>query len=138
MVYNSYKTNSHSRFLLQFHLILVCKYRKKLLCSGNISSDIKRLSAEICKRHRVIIRYMEADKDHIHYMLETEPNINLSALMRSIKAFNTYHIREKYPQYLSGCIWNKHTFWNDGYFIASVGNVSEAILREYINNQGKE
>ena len=118
MVYNSYKTNSHSRFLLQFHLILVCKYRKKLLCSGNISSNIKKLSAEICKRHRVIIRYMEADKDHIHYMLETEPNINLSALVRTIKAFTTYHIREKYPQYLSGCIWKppSHTICGLGVF----------------------
>lgn len=38
------------------------------------------------------MRYMEADKDHIHYMLETEPNINLSALVRTIKAFTTYHI----------------------------------------------
>lgn len=35
---------------------------------------------------------MEADKDHIHYMIETMPNINLSNLVKTIKSYTTYHI----------------------------------------------
>ena len=53
------------------HIIFVCKYRKKLLMSKQISDDIKQFSYEICQKHKVIIRYMETDKDHIHYMIET-------------------------------------------------------------------
>ena len=70
----------------------VCKYRKKLLMSKQISDDIKQFSYEICQKHKVIIRYMETDKEH--------------------------------------------TFWTDGYFVCSVGNVSEEMLRKYIENQG--
>ena len=80
-----WKSKNHSKYLLQYHLIFVCKYRKQLLSSNSISSDIKSLSECICKKHNVIIRYMETDKDHIHYMIETEPNINLSDFVRTIK-----------------------------------------------------
>ena len=53
--------NSH-KYLLQYHIIFVCKYRKKLLMSKQISDDIKQFSYEICQKHKVIIRYMETDK----------------------------------------------------------------------------
>ena len=45
--------NRH-KYLLQYHIIFVCKYRKKLLVSKQISDDIKQFSYEICQRHKVI------------------------------------------------------------------------------------
>lgn len=134
---NTLKTNAHSKYLLQYHLIFVCKYRKKLLSANNISSDIKKLSKAICNKHNVIIHYMETDKDHIHYMIETTPNINLASLVKTMKSYTTYHIWLKYSAYLSKRFWKERTFWSDGYFISSIGNVSEATLKEYIENQGK-
>ena len=47
--------------------------------SKQISDDIKQFSYEICQKHKVIIRYMETDKDHIHYMIETEPTMSISS-----------------------------------------------------------
>ena len=71
---NTYKSGSHSKYLLQYHLIFVCKYRRKLLVSPNIASDIKRLSLEYCQKHNVIIHYMEVDKDQFilrHYLFRS-------------------------------------------------------------------
>ncbi len=79
---------------------------------------------------------METDKDHIHYMIETCPNINLTDLIKEMKGYTTYHIWQQHGAYLRKCFWSKRTFWTDGYFICSVGNVSEKILKEYIENQG--
>lgn len=79
---------------------------------------------------------MEADKDHIHYMIETRPNINLSDFVRTMKGYISYHIWEKYSAYLYKCFWKERTFFTDGYFICSVGNVSEKTLKEYMENQG--
>ena len=121
---NTYKSNSHSRYLLQFHLIFVYKYRRKLMCDNNIAVDIKKLSVEIANRHKVSIRYMETDKDHIHYMIETSPNINLANFVKTMKSYITYHIWQKYYNYLSKCFWNERTLFSDGYFLASIGNVS--------------
>ena len=73
------------------------------MSSPNIASDIKRLSIEYCQKHNVVIHYMETDKDHIHYMIETTPNINLSNMVKTMKSYITYHIWEKYSAYLSKC-----------------------------------
>ena len=122
--------------ILQYHIIFVCKYRKKLLTPW-ISEDIKRLSAEICAKHQVQIPYMETDKDRIHYMIETPPNINLADLIKTMKSYTSYHIWRLHKPYLWKCFWNEHTFWTDGNFLCSVGAVSEKILKEYIENQGQ-
>ena len=119
-----------------FEIIFVCKYRKKLLVSRQISDDIKQFSYEICQRHKVIIKYMETDKDHIHYMIETEPTMSVSRIVNLMKSYTTHHIWERYPNYLRKHFWKEHTFWTDGYFVCSVGNVSEKMLKRYIENQG--
>lgn len=132
-----YRSKGHCKFLLRYHLILVCKYRLKLMSASNISSDIKKLSEQIAKKHNVDIWYLESDKDHIHYMIEVEPNTNLVNFVKTLKSYTTYHIWKKYPNYLRKCFWKERTFWSDGYFIASIGEVSSDTLKEYIENQGK-
>ena len=82
---NNWKSKNRHKFLLQYHIIFVCKYRKKILSNKTISDDIKQFSYEICNRHNVIIHEMETDKDHIHYMIATDPNINLSTSLITIK-----------------------------------------------------
>lgn len=134
---NTYKSGSHNKYLLQYHLIFVCKYRRKLLSANHIASDIKKLSLEICSKHNVVVHYMEVDKDHIPHMMETTPNINLSNLVRTRKSYTSYPIWEKYSTYLSKCFWKERTFWSDGYFISRIGNVSQETLQHDIENQGK-
>ena len=101
-----------------------------------ISDDIKQFSYEICQRHSVIIRYMETDKGHIHYMIETEPTMSVSKIVNLMKSYTTYHIWKRYSPIFTKQFWKEHTFWRDGYFACSVGNVSEEMLKRYIENQG--
>lgn len=133
---SNWSSKGRSKYLLQYHLIFVCKYRKKLLSSKSISSDIKQFSHEICQKQGIRICYMETDKDHIHYMIETPPSISITNVVRLMKSYTTYHIWRRHTPYLRKCFWKEHTFWTDGYFACSVGNVSEKILKEYIENQG--
>lgn len=67
---NNWKSKNRHKYLLQYHLIFVCKYRKKLFLNQNISNDIKQFSYEIYQRHNMIIHEMETDKDHIHYIYD--------------------------------------------------------------------
>ena len=131
-----WKSKHRHKYLLQYHIIFVCKYRKKLLVSKEISDYIKQFSYEICTKNNIIIRYMETDKDHIHYMIETEPTISISKVVNLIKSYTRYHIWKKHTEYLKIHFWKEDTFWSDGYFACSVGNVSEEILKQYIENQG--
>ena len=120
--------------MLQYHIIFVCKYRKKLFASEHISDDIKQLSYEICQKHPVIIRYLETGKGHIYYMIETEPAMSVSKIVNLMKSYTAYHIWKKYQNYLRKHFWKERTFWTDGYFACSVGNVSEEMLKKYIEN----
>ena len=132
----SLNRGSYNKYLLQYHLILVIKYRKQLFINNQISDGIKQFSYDICKKHNINIKYMETDKDHIHYMIETKPNMNLSIFIKIIKSYTTYNIWKKYDNFLKQYFWKEHTFWTDGYFICSIGNVSEETLKNYIKNQG--
>ena len=132
----SWNIGSHNKYLLQYHLILVIKYRKQLFINNQISNDIKQFSYDICNKNDIKIKYMETDKDHIHYMIETKPNMNLSIFIKTIKSYTTYNIWKKYDNFLKQYFWKEHTFWTDGYFICSIGNVSEETLKNYIKNQG--
>lgn len=100
MTNNSWNGNNRRKYLLQYHVIFVCKYRKKLLDSPRIASDIKRLSEEICEKHHILIRYMETDKDHIHYMIETDTTKSLSDIIKlmSVKksSKNTSKIKDRW------------------------------------------
>ena len=75
-------------------------YRKKLLVSKEISDYIKQFSYEICTKSNIIIKYMDTDKDHIHYMIETEPTISISKVVNLIKSYTTYNIWKKHTEYL--------------------------------------
>ena len=70
------------------------------------------------------------------YMIETEPTMSVSRIVNLMKSYTTHHIWERYPNYLRKHFWKEHTFWTDGYFVWSVGNVSEKMLKRYIENQG--
>ena len=128
-----WKSKHRHKYLLQYHMIFVCKYRKKLLVSKEISAYIKQFSYEICAKNNIIIKYIETDKDHIHYIIETESTISLSKVVNLIKSYTTYHIWKKHTEYLKKHFWKE---WTDGYFACIVGNVSEEILKQYIENQG--
>lgn len=94
------------------------------------------MSSVICERHNVQIRYMETDKNHIHYMIETGPEISISKVVALLKSFTTYWLWKSFESILNKEFWKERTFWTDGYFVCSVGNVSEKMLKEYIENQG--
>jgi putative transposase len=79
---------------------------------------------------------METDGDHIHYMIETPPTVAPSDIVRTIKSYTTFWIWKYHEAYLKRHFWKERTFWTDGYFICSVGNVSEETLKKYIENQG--
>ena len=80
--------------------------------SKQISDDIKQFSYEICQKHKVIIRYMETDKDHIHYMIETEPTMSISKIVNLMKSY-TYNI--SYLEKISGL--STKTFLERTYFL---------------------
>ena len=130
-----YISGNHSKFLIRYHIILVCKYRKRLL-AGKIAEDMKRIVRDISDRSGFDIEVMESDIDHIHLLVEAAPRLSPLQIVRRIKQMSTWAVWKKHGAELSRQFYRERTFWTDGYFVSSVGNVSQAAVREYIENQG--
>ena len=129
VVHENLKTDTNIYY--NYHIIFVCKYRKKIAGFKSRYRRYKTVSYEICQRHKVIIRYMETDKDHIHYMVETEPTMSVSKIVNLMKSYTiTNYVWERYPNYLRNH-FGKNILLTDGYFSCSVGNIRRNAKKIY-------
>ena len=130
----NYKSKNHSKFILTYHIIFVCKYRKKLLIK--YGEDVKQIIYDISKRYDFDIKEMEVDKDHIHMMISSVPKISPLQIVRVLKQQSTIQMWRRYASELKKQYWKENTFWTDGYFCSTIGEVSSKTLKHYIQNQG--
>lgn len=130
----NYKSKNHSKFILTYHIIFVCKYKKKLLIK--YGEDVKQIMYDISKRYDFDIKEMEVDKDHIHMMISSVPKISPLQIVRVLKQQSTIQMWRRYSSELKKQYWKENTFWTDGYFCSTIGEVSSKTLKHYIQNQG--
>ena len=78
-----HESKNNSKFLLRYHIIFVCKYHKQLLIK--LGDEIKNTMYDIAERYDFKILEMEVDKDHIHFMVETEPKISPLMIVMVLK-----------------------------------------------------
>ena len=91
---------------------------------------VRELESRKCK----ILAMEVGDMDHIHVLLECNPNHKISLLVQFMKQYTRYYIWQKYPE-LRSVYWYKDHWWSDGYYCASVGEVDEEAIKKYIDNQ---
>lgn len=135
MILKEYISKNHSKFLIKYHIILVCKYRKQLLV-GAVEYDMKKIMQHISEMSDFDIEVMETDKDHLHMMVRSDPKLSPLQIVRRLKQMSTTAVWKKYGDFLRHNFYKEHTFWTDGYFVSSIGNVSQEIIKKYIENQG--
>lgn len=91
---------------------------------------------DVSKKYDFTIKEMEVDKDHIYLMIESVPKISPLQIVRVLKQQSTIEIWKIYKKELSKYYWAENTFWTDGYFVSTIGEVSSQTLKKYIENQG--
>ena len=129
-----YETRNHSKFLLMYHVIFVCKYRKVII--EPISEELKSVMIDISKESNFEIMEMGTDKDHIHFLIKSEPKVSVLAIVRKLKPESTNVMWKTQKECLEKYYWGENTLWSDGYFASTIGNVSKEAAEYYIRNQG--
>ncbi len=124
-----FKKSNTSIYNLGYHVIWCPKYRKKILIG--IFKDIIEVSLfEKAKEINIIIEKYEIIPDHIHLFIKCTPNHKISDIIKYLKGYSAFKVREKYQEY------RKYPhFWSRGYYCESVGHISEATVKKYINDQ---
>lgn len=133
---DDYSRGGHSKYSMKVHIIFVTKYRKKIFKSSKRIDSVKQFLYDAAKRYECTIIQMETDEDHVHILLEYNPNISVSDIVKQLKQYSTYQMWKYYELYMSKQYWKRQTLWSDGYFACSIGQVSQKIIANYIQNQG--
>lgn len=129
-----YNSKNHSKFILRYHIILVCKYRENLMIQ--YGEFVKENMLSISQKYDFTILEIEVDKNHIHLLVESESKISPLMIVRVLKQQTTIRLWNKFSDKLSKYFWKERTFFTDGYFVSTIGEVSTETLRKYIQNQG--
>lgn len=126
-----YFSKNHSKFLIKYHIILVVKYRKNLL-----NKTLKHILSDYFnqKLGDFSVDFIGFDENHLHIMINSVPKLSPLQIVRKIKQETTILIWKKTNLYSE--FWKEKTFWTDGYFVCSCGEVSSEIIARYIQNQG--
>ena len=130
-----YRKTSHTTFDCTYHIVWITKYRYPVLV-GDISMRVRDLIRRICtEEHAEIIRGT-VSKDHVHIYVSIPPYLSISKLVQYLKGKTSRHIQQEFPE-LKKRYWGKH-LWAVGYFVRTTGNVTDEMIKEYIEHHGKD
>ena len=125
-----YWKGGHTKHKLQYHLVWVPKYRKRVL-RGKIAYRLKGLLYDACRINRWWIGKISIQCDHVHLLMQLQAHDTV----RILKGGTSKIIRKEFPE-LHEFLWGD-SFWADGYFAESVGEIDQEVVRKYIDDQRK-
>ena len=132
MVEHVYKR--HNKTLLIFHLVCPIKYRRKIFSSGN-DITFKSICLELGERYDYRFLEIGIDEDHVHFLIQTVPNVLISAMVQTIKSLTAREMFERHPE-VKIFLWGGE-FWTDGYYLNTVGQYGNLkMIENYVKNQG--
>ncbi len=121
---------------LKYHIVFCTKYRRRIL-QNDLKTFLNKQIITICSKYNYKILGFDIEPEHIHICLELEPTYSVSSVIRNLKVISSYNIFKTFPLIRNQYYWNSG-FWSSGYFVSTVGNVSQDKILDYIRKQEDE
>ena len=128
------RNNNHSVFAIHFHLILVIKYRKKVI-NDEISERLREIFGYIQGNYNIALEEWNHDIDHVHILFRSHPNTNVSKFINAYKSASSRLIKKEYPSIRNKLY--KDAFWSQSFCLISTGGASIDTIKKYIKSQGE-
>ena len=130
-----YRRGAHTIFEIHLHIVWVVKYRRPAL-TEDVATRVRDIIRELCGQMEVKIIKGHVSKNHIHLMVSIPPQIAISRLVQRLKGKSSYKLFQESP-HLRKKFWGQH-LWARGYFCCSSGNVTDEMVKAYIENQNHD
>ena len=130
-----YRKSSHSVYDIKYHIVWITKYRKRVL-HGDVGRRLRALLRETCSSLDVEIIKGHVSRDHVHMLVSVPPHLSVSKLVQSLKGRSSRKLQLEY-RHLKKQFWGRH-LWARGYFVCTTGNVTDEVIKEYIELQEVE
>ncbi len=125
-----YKSNRNVVYSCKYHVVWCPKYRRKVLVNG-VDTRLKELITQICQEIQVDIIEMEIMPDHVHLLIEVDPQFGIHKAVKLIKGRTSRILRTEFP-YLKTKL---PTLWTNSYFVSTVGGAPLSVIKQYVENQ---
>lgn len=125
-----YKSNRNVVYSCKYHVVWCPKYRRKVL-TGEIKARLKELIVETAKGTNADVIEMEVMPDHVHLLIEVDPQYGINKAVRHIKGVSSHALRSEFPSLKS----RLPTLWTNSYFVSTVGGAPLSAIKQYIENQ---
>jgi putative transposase len=125
-----YKKNAGAVFNLSYHIVWCPKYRRKVLL-GEVETRLKHVLLATAAQYGVLIETMEVMPDHVHLFVSSDPTRCVAEIVNRLKGASSRILRQEFPHLVS----RLPTLWSRSYYAGTVGHVSEATVKKYIENQ---
>ena len=122
---------SHTKWKCQYHIVFIPKYRRKVIY-GRLKKDIREILRKLYEYKKVEIIEGAVCSDHIHLCVSIPPKLSVSEFLGYLKGKSALMIFDKHPEL--GSKWDR-TFWARGYYVSTVGDITEETIKKYISEQ---
>ncbi|MHA6485031.1 IS200/IS605 family transposase [Paenibacillus sp. strain BS8-2] len=127
--------NNHSVFLMYYHLVLVIKYRRKVI-DDQISNRLKEISEYIAPKYNIALQEWNHDKDHVHILFKAQPNSELSKFINTYKSASSRLVKKEHS-IIRKSLWKEY-FWSRSFCLLTTGGAPIEVVRRYIESQGEK
>lgn len=125
-----YKSNNNVVYSCKYHVVWCPKYRRKVLVE-DVETRLKELIKSACLEKHVDIIQMEVMPDHVHLILEVDPQFGIHRAVKHIKGVTSFYLRGEFKHLTS----KLPTLWTNSYFVSTVGGAPLEAIRKYVENQ---
>ena len=125
-----YKSNNNIVYSCKYHVVFCPKYRRKVLV-GDVETRLRQLLPEICSDLSVELLEYEIMPDHVHLLLEVDPQYGIHKAVKQIKGRTSHVLRTEFKHLTT----KLPTLWTNSYFVSTVGGAPLEAVKQYIESQ---
>ena len=125
-----YKSNNNVVYSCKYHVVWCPKYRRKVLVD-KIAERLEGLIKQKSSDMRVDIIEMEIQPDHVHLLVEVDPQFGVHKYIKQVKGYTSYVMRKEFVELTT----KLPTLWTNSYFVSTVGGSPLSVIKQYIENQ---
>lgn len=125
-----YKSNNNVVYSCHYHVVFCSKYRRRVLTDG-VDERFKQIALQVAQELNFCIAEMEVMPDHVHLLIEVDPQFGIHRAVKRIKGRTSRTLRQEFPKVKSRI----PTLWTNSYFVSTTGGAPLKAIKRYIQNQ---
>lgn len=124
------KSNKNVVYQCTYHAVWCPKYRRPVI-EGDVSTRLKEIIRDVCAERECDIIELETMPDHVHLLVECDPQYGIHRLVKQVKGRSSRLLRQEFPSLKS----RLPTLWTNSYFVSTVGGATLETVKKYVEAQ---